>query len=116
MKGFTMNSDEQLHIIASSPNPISTLVLTIAGERAEAAKALARGGAGNGPRPLPAKTVKGKEIIKKMESVRRWPRFMGPFVMLVLTLRRQQPEVVADKPEPPALPKGALFVVRRFSR
>lgn len=100
---------------AANLGPVTTLLLAIVGERADANPSPSNVSC-NARTFLDDTTVQRREINTKLPPVDRWPRSLGPFVMLVLTMRRRSPAADCDKRGDAALPRGAQFVVRCSSR
>ena len=100
----------------SAPNlgPVSTLLLTIIEERADIKTTPNNVSSNVGTQP-------DNKILQRRESntklpVERWPGFLGPFVMMVLTMRRRNSAADCGQRDDGVLPQGARFVVRCSSR
>ena len=105
------------HTIAASLASLSTQLLKVAGKRAGAANEFPTRVAHYGRTSTDSRNLEPERATKTLPSVRRWPQALGPFVMMILTLRRDS-SVGTDygKQENAPLPEGALFVVRYRSR
>ena len=71
--------------------PLLTLLLTIAGGWVDVDNGFPSSVARIGRTSIDGKPVEHGEASTALRSVRRWPQDLGPFVMMVLTLRRQRP-------------------------
>ena len=103
------------HSTAASLAWLSAQLLKIAGEKTDADSKYSRSAARSRRISANSRGLEPEGASMK-RPVRRWPQTLGPFMMMILTLRRQGPETECGKRESAALPEGALFVVRYGSR
>jgi hypothetical protein len=115
MEGSTMNN-RVFRTIAASLASLSTQLLKVAGERAGAVNEFPIHASRDSRTSRDSRNLEPAKASTRLRSVRRWPQSLGPFMIMILTLRRQTPAAERGRLEKAALPEGALFVVRYGSR
>jgi hypothetical protein len=95
---------------------LSTQFLKIAGQKVRAANEFPMSAARDGQASPHHRTLEPGAASMALRSVRYWPQALGPFLMMILSLRRQSSGSEYGNGGSPVLPEGALFVVRYSSR
>ncbi len=108
-------NNQMVRMTTASLAWLSALLLKIAGQRIESANDFPMDVAPSGHASTDRSTAGSEAASAMLRCGRDWSQDLGPFLIMILTLRRQSAEIDRRKQNNSALPGGALFVARYCS-